>query len=201
MIHISIYIISILSSDPSCGQIVGTWDSQPLGQHRRSRVQVAPNALHHLFLFQGLVNPAVPIKGKMVKIILVYFGDTGDSLTNYQLPRHVTSHHGLTMDLESQLGSSPVHRWRPSRGLADGNTLDIAGHGWTTGGVQPPRDNSKNLKPSSPVDETAWRRDVRMSSESNALWLMEVIQLKESWDVLGAVGAFRICILQVHWQL
>ena len=44
-----IYNISILSSDPSCGQIVGTWDSQPLGQHRRSRVQVAPNALHHLF--------------------------------------------------------------------------------------------------------------------------------------------------------
>ena len=72
--YIYIYIISILSSDPSCGQIVGTWDSQPLGQHRRSRVQVAPNALHHLFLFQGLVNPAVPIKGKMVKIILDHFG-------------------------------------------------------------------------------------------------------------------------------
>jgi hypothetical protein len=142
------------------------------------------------FLFQGLVNPAVPIKGKMVKIILDHFGIFWRhwGFPN-QLPVAKTCHNQSPWIWSHiLLGSSPVHRWRPSRGLWSG--WQHAGHGWPTRRVRLetiPRIWSHPPPWMKPPGEG-------MSSESNALWLMEVIQLRESWDVLGAVGAFRICI-------
>ena len=97
------------------------------GQHHRSRVQVAPHALYHIFFCSRACDSCCSKQRqgwRWWRSFWDIFGHTEDShgfpwipmdsLTNSPLHPVVKTCHNQS---ESQLGSWPVHRWRRSRGL------------------------------------------------------------------------------------